>query len=759
MNGKKHRVCIRLLAMVGVIVMLSSACASAAWKESVDDAALKIPAAYGSAEWHPFGDDTVKVEAVPGAENLVKAEILSTDGRPRLYINGEKVTPLAYFDYQGVNSKETLTMMKEQENLVSVVLSDSAMTYPENVRVEIVRTCLHEILYNNPDAYIIWRTTPMGTLEWHGLEESEQMIIDINGAVEKRRGPSLASDGYMEHITGVLVEILEMIANDELLRERVIGFAPLVYTTGEWFTIDFFEGAMEISEPVLRKFREWLTYRYKTDAALQAAWGDETVTLTTVEIPEDIPGFIRRTETHPSFMLTDEEQQYVDFTLYWNDLISFRQRQMASVYKQATAGRGLGIFFYGYYNELCGAASGHFNMGAQLDCPYIDAFSGPVSYDDRNETGVGTSMSATAAIHAAGKMWFDESDYRTPIAGDTGGFPKIADLDAWIEVTRREMGKVLAEGIGTWWMGSYHSPEIWQESAALSELYLKYDALAGKPDYDVAFVIDEQGMALCGRPYTQNFPLLRGNRQAAAVAGVTHGYYLLEDFIEGRIDADLVIVLSCYSLSTEETEKLAKEAHRDGRTTLWMNGFGEMTAEQIHYLTGMEMDTVYGNWLTKAYFKDNEELGFSCDEVIDTQALVEPLYQAVNEDVTVLASFDDEDGSPALVAKDIGKSTQMYYTDVKLSGKMIRALAEMAGVKNGLEAGDVYYGNGNMSVLHTKMAGEKTLYLDEAADVYCYFTGKWFENVTEVTITMEKGQTEYFFIGDKQVFTAAEIGG
>ena len=122
--------------------MLSSACASAAWKESVNDAALKIPATYGSAEWQPFGDDTVKVEAVPGAENLVKAEVLSTDGRPRLYINGEKVTPLAYFDYQGVNSQETLTMMKEQENLVSVVLSDSAMTYPENIRVEVVRTTL-----------------------------------------------------------------------------------------------------------------------------------------------------------------------------------------------------------------------------------------------------------------------------------------------------------------------------------------------------------------------------------------------------------------------------------------------------------------------------------------------------------------------------------------------------------------------------------------------------------------------------------------
>lgn len=751
---KLKRFCwIRCVAMAGAIAIFSAGCGSSGWKNTVDDTALKIPASYGSAEWQPFGDDTVEVEAVAGAENLVKAEVRSTDGRPRLYIEGEKVAPMAYFDYAGVRSKGTIEMMAQQEDMVDLILSDSAMTYAENTRVEVVRTTLHDILYSNPDAYIIWRTTPMGTLEWHGLDKSEGVITDTNGVIEEHKGPSLASDAYMKHITGVLVEMLEMIASDELLSQRVIGFAPLVYNSGEWFTLNFWDGAMEISEPVLRKFRQWLTYRYETDEALQAAWGDTSVTLETVEIPEDIPGFIRRAENHDTFLLKDEEQQYVDFTLYWNDLISFRQRQMASVYKQATANNGISVFFYGYFNELCGAASGHFNLGAQLDCPYLDVFAAPVSYDDRNEGGVGTSMSATAAIHAAGKMWFDESDYRTPLADQDG----IKTDAGWIEVTRREMGKVMVEGIGTWWMGSFYSESFWNEAADLAKLYMKYDSVATAPDYDVAFVIDEQGMALCGRPYAQNFPLLRHNRQAAAIAGVSHGYYLLEDFIEGRIDADLVIVLSCYSLTTEETEKLAKEAHRKGRTTVWMTGFGELTAEQVEYLTGMQFDTIHGNWLTVLHFKDNEEFGFSLSGSIDTAALVEPLYQPIGEDFAVLAAFEEDD-SPALVAKKLGDSTQVYYTDVQLSGEMIRALAEMAGVKNGLAAGDVYYGNGSMSVLHTKTAGEKTVYLEEPADVYCYFTDKWYENVTELTLTMEASQTEYLFFGDKATFAAAGIG-
>lgn len=63
-----------------------------------------------------------------------------------------------------------------------------------------------------------------------------------------------------------------------------------------------------------------------------------------------------------------------------------------------------------------------------------------------------------------------------------------------------------------------------------------------------------------------------------------------------------------------------------------------------------------------------------------------------------------------------------------------------------------------MSVIHTKSAGEKTVYLEEAADVYCYFSGVWHENVTQVTLTMDEAETEYLFIGDKATLTGAGIG-
>ena len=62
------------------------------------------------------------------------------------------------------------------------------------------------------------------------------------------------------------------------------------------------------------------------------------------------------------------------------------------------------------------AVSGHFNMQALLNCEDVDCIAGPVSYNDRNEGGIGAYMSAAQSVLASGKLWFDESDYRTPVS-------------------------------------------------------------------------------------------------------------------------------------------------------------------------------------------------------------------------------------------------------------------------------------------------------------------------------------------------------
>ena len=85
-------------------------------------------------------------------------------------------------------------------------------------------------------------------------------------------------------------------------------------------------------------------------------------------------------------------------------------------------------------------------------------------------------------------------------------------------------------------------------------------------------------------------------------------------------------------------------------------------------------------------------------------------------------------------------------------------MAKVAGIHRYSAGGDTYHGNGSLSVIHTKTAGVKALRLPEEADVYCYFTDLWQENVTEVSLSMKEAQTEYFFIGDKAALQAAGIG-
>lgn len=89
-------------------------------------------------------------------------------------------------------------------------------------------------------------------------------------------------------------------------------------------------------------------------------------------------------------------------------------------------------------------------------------------------------MAPVSAVQAAGKLWFDESDYRSPIrtaGGDSaevglGDEGSIKSYENLIEIMKRQYGKNMVYNSGTWWLdllsrGWYDSEAFWQESAKL----------------------------------------------------------------------------------------------------------------------------------------------------------------------------------------------------------------------------------------------------------------------------------------------------
>ena len=89
------------------------------------------------------------------------------------------------------------------------------------------------------------------------------------------------------------------------------------------------------------------------------------------------------------------------------------------VYKLETGGKSLFTSFYGYHCELFGAVSGHYNLTRMLQCEDVDILAGPVGYSEREATGgIASYMTIVSSVAEAGKMWFDESDYRTYLSKD-----------------------------------------------------------------------------------------------------------------------------------------------------------------------------------------------------------------------------------------------------------------------------------------------------------------------------------------------------
>ena len=88
--------------------------------------------------------------------------------------------------------------------------------------------------------------------------------------------------------------------------------------------------------------------------------------------------------SRPMFPI-DANTVYTICLLYTSDILN----ALGRVIKEATGGKSLVSVFNAYHTEVYSAASGSFGARHLIDSPYIDCIAGPVSYEDRNEGGMG----------------------------------------------------------------------------------------------------------------------------------------------------------------------------------------------------------------------------------------------------------------------------------------------------------------------------------------------------------------------------------
>lgn len=443
------------------------------------------------------------------------------------------------------------------------------------------------VLRANPKALLLPRIG-MNPPEWWAKAHPDEMMRWESG--NHRSMAVVASPIYRRDAAERLSALVRHL--EEKFGARVAGYHPVGQNTGEWFYEDTWKWQLNGYAPAdLTAWRSWLTRHYGTDAALQKSWravetSGAAPTLATAAVPAP-----KERHAAPSGSLRDpqKERNLIDWAQFQQETMADCVIELARATRQASEGRKLVVFFYGYVFEFgavhTGAAvSGHYSLRRVLDCPDIDVLCSPISYFDRGLGESAPSMTAAESVALARKLWLNEDDTHTYLATGTppGSKQHVNTLEESNAQLVRNVAQEALRNFGTWWMdlgatGWFNDPGMWAEMKRLAALDepLLLDPTPFHPE--IAVVIDERAMlrvAEGGEALTR--PGIYEARRALGRLGAPYGQYLLDDVAAGRVQAKLFVMLNPWNLTADDRTRLANETK--GAQWLWRDAEGGKTS-------------------------------------------------------------------------------------------------------------------------------------------------------------------------------------
>ena len=713
-------------------------------------------------------------------QNVVEARLKTVNDVTRLFIDGKAVTPNMFsYIHNMADKAPVLSQLSRADkygtNIVRIIVSITGSTKD---KIEpYVKPAIDEVLSQNPDAYILLTygvyVNPFTT---DGDYRSE--------AFKNQRGElqsfcSLASEYWLNQFVEGTKGLVEYILSDPVYSNRVIGYQPCAGAAGEWLGPMYWEGMIDCSEANTNGFRKFLQKKYKTDLALKEAWGNGAVRFDNVEIPDRIPGSGTDEIRNPldeTLIMTPENQIFTDYEDYYSGMVADAILTLAKTIKTATDGRSLTAAYSGYHSEVRTPFAGNFGLYKLLKSEDIDILTGPVSYSDRNEGGIGAYMSPVSSINASGKLWLDECDYRTSYRTSTGAKPggtqesvnymeNIQSDEATIEVLRREIGKSMVYGTGYYWLdliyrGWFDSDNFWKNAQELNELYYDYMKMKQGTSPEVAFVYDELAFNMLGQPWQISTDLIGSSKDLFYTAGYSFGYYSIDDVIAGKTDeAKIIYMMTPWRMSQEQIVGLKKKLFQSKKTVVWMYGYGQTDQKSFSELIGMELEASNKQGLTDFMFENEQPKGLEAlKSLFYINRDLSPWYRVKEQkDLTVLARYDGSQNIAVAINEKNGYRS-VFYGSAAINEKVYSALNELSGANCFLDSKDVVYADSSLVVIHTKQKGEKTIRFPKKTDVYDYFEGKWYRSIRELKVDAGLNQTKYYFYGNQKDLMQCGIG-
>ena len=604
------------------------------------------------------------------------------------------------------------------------------------------------VLDANPNALLLPRIG-MGAPQWWRKAHPEAVMVWDRGT-PKRINVVVASPVYRREAATRLRALVEHL--EEQFGTHIAGYHPCGQNTGEWFYQETWGPALNgYSKASTDAWRRWLQQRYRSDSALRSAWHDPSATLEGAAVPKP-----EARRAAPAGVLRDPqgERALIDFAEFQQQMMAECVCHFARSVRQASAGRKLVVFFYGYVFEFGPvrngpATSGHYALRRVLDCPDIDVLCSPISYFDRGLGGSGGAMTAAESVALAGKMWLYEDDTATYLSSGTfpGHRERVDTIEQSNALLVRNTAQCALRNFATWWMdlgssGWFDDERMWAKMRQLRVLDepLLVHPRAFRPE--IAAVIDEQSMIRVtagGDAATR--PGVYEARGALARIGAPYGQYLLDDVTAGRVSAKLYVMLSAWCLSPQQRTQLLEMTRGSLRVWCYAPGYhdGDHTSlDAMQSLTGFRLQKVAPAKAWAEPTAGGKKLSFQ--KAFGTTRPIKPLFAATDAKAEeTLAVYPD--GSAAVALRRTKDGGSLFVGVPGLTAELLRLAARQAGVHLFTETDCNVYANGPYLVLHAAEDGPLHINTGHPGSIMDMMSGKKIGVGPDLSLVIRKGTT------------------
>ncbi len=730
-----------------------------------------------------FLETEIEIEQVSivRQKGLTKVRIGEEDYAPYLFMQSDGLKYFKPSYAQNLYNSGMRLFSVGNNKVVDTITGESTWTGDNEYNFEPFDETIYTTLSGAPKAKLLVMIS-CDPPSWWLNKYPEERALSAKGGTDS---VSYASKKWVRDVCAYLRAVLKHM--------KSMPYAAHIFAVkfAQGSTYEWQEYGMEIgncsdfSKIAQKEWRIYLKNRYQTNSALQAAWGDASVTFETASIP----AYGERESSSYASLLDGVKQRsvldYQDFKAYnvTNSILAF-----SSVVKEVSDGKWLAGTYQGYITnaltyESSGIANNEFARLLEPSSP-CDFFCGPVSYMTRQSGYSNTPMQAATSIVNAGKLCLVEFDERTvkvdmpdqsPSTMDEWG--KTYTLEDTINVMKRDAGNTLISGYGAWIYdmtgGWYDDAEIYNlVSLMMAEWSYAMEHQDNENNREVAFVIEDKMPSDYAYNFGGSYSALEVNlsRQKEDLAAIGAGYdmYLASDFKKGLPKDYKLYIFVGNRFDQQTIDGINEECKRDDKAVLWIGtpGIygqdGSMNAGNISSLIDMEVSLVSGNVYTAVTIDESNEdaltsgargITYGKGEIME----VNPVASVIDSGAISLGHIKNSD-YVGLAYKEVSNENGSYLSVFSSFGhvpaQVLRNIMKRVGAHIYDESfSDVVFSSNGYLCIDSPYGGERTIYLPKKYDVYDVYSQRLVaQNVDQFDISFEPKGTYLFRLMDANTY-------